>query len=108
MTYVFDIDGTICHTEGSDYEHSIPMQDRINYINKLYETNTIFFLTARGMGRTDNSQFDAIDQMYDLTQRQLTKWGVKYHRLFLGKPAGDVYIDDKGMKDEDFFTNETC
>ena len=108
MTYVFDIDGTICHTEGSDYEHSVPMQNRIDHINKLYETNTIFFLTARGMGRTDNSQLDAIDQLYTLTERQLTKWGVKYHRLFLGKPAGDIYVDDKGMKDENFFTNETC
>ena len=42
------------------------------------------------------------------TKQQLEKWGVKYHKLFLGKPSGDIYIDDKGIKDEDFFGNEFC
>ena len=41
-----------------------------------------------------------------MTTDQLNKWGVKYHALFLGKPAGDIYVDDKGIKDEDFFRNE--
>ena len=41
-----------------------------------------------------------------MTAEQLNNWGVKYHALFLGKPAGDIYIDDKGIKDEDFFRNE--
>jgi len=30
-------------------------------------------------------------------------WGCKYHQLFLGKPSGDFYIDDKGINDTDFF-----
>ena len=42
---------------------------------------------------------------FNFTKEQLEEWGVKHHDLFLGKPAGDLYIDDKGMKDEDFFTN---
>ena len=45
MVYVFDIDGTICHTQGSSYELSMPMQNRIDYINKLYDSgNTIYCL----------------------------------------------------------------
>ena len=40
---------------------------------------------------------------YDLTVKQLHAWGVKYHQLFLGKPSGDIYVDDKGIRDEDFF-----
>ena len=48
------------------------------------------------------------DKFYDLTREQLNNWGVKYNQLFLGKPSGDVYIDDKGIKDEDFFGNEIC
>ena len=32
----------------------------------------------------------------------------KYHQLILGKPSGDVYVDDKGIKDGDFFANEIC
>jgi len=38
-----------------------------------------------------------------MTVKQLNDWGVKYHQLFLGKPAGDIYIDDKGMRDVDYF-----
>ena len=104
MTYVFDIDGTICTNTNGDYEKAQPLKDRITKVNRLYdEGNTIHFLTARGMGRSDNSQIFANRLFYKLTQNQLESWGVKYHKLFLGKPSGDIYIDDKGMKDEDFF-----
>jgi len=106
MTYVFDIDGTICYTTDSKYEESVPRRDRINKINELYDAgNTIIFQTARGMGRSDNCVAYAIQSFRELTKNQLEEWGVKYHGLFLGKPAGDIYVDDKGEKDEDFFAN---
>ena len=104
MTYVFDIDGTICHTEGSDYKNSQPIKERIAIVNSLYdEGNTVFFLTARGMGRTDNNQKEAISLLYGFTKKQLQDWEVKFHELFLGKPAGAIYVDDKAMRDIDFF-----
>ena len=105
-TYVFDIDGTICHNENSDYESSVPIQERIDKVNRLYdEGHTIIFQTARGMGRSKNSPAFAYAKFFEFTQAQLKAWGVKYHSLFLGKPAGDIYVDDKGIKDEDFFTD---
>jgi hypothetical protein len=104
MTYVIDIDDTICRTNGSDYENSQPLNDRIATVNKLYdEGHTILFLTARGMCRNNNDQLGAIAELYNFTHDQLLGWGVKFHKLFLGKPAGDVYIDDKACKDTDFF-----
>jgi phosphoglycolate phosphatase-like HAD superfamily hydrolase len=104
MIYVFDIDGTICNTSGSDYENSIPFLDRISIVNKLYEEgNTIIFQTARGMGRTKNNQLDSIDIFYSFTKNQLDGWGVKYHDLFLGKPQGDFYVDDKALLIEKIF-----
>ena len=56
MTYVFDIDGTICtkqcELQGDDYRGVEPLADRINKINSLYEQgNKIIYMTARGMGR---------------------------------------------------------
>lgn len=110
MTYVFDIDGTICFKKTDlDYQDSVPNYERIKKINKLYdEGNTIIMLTARGMGRNNNNAQKAIEQFYAMTAEQLKNWGVKYHSLFLGKPAGDIYVDDKGIKDEHFFRNETC
>ena len=103
-TYCFDIDETICKTIGSKYEKSIPITGRINKVNLLYdEGHTILFLTARGMGRTNNNSAEAYKCLYEFTKRQLDSWGLKYHRLFLGKPASDYYIDDKGIADKDFF-----
>ena len=104
MTYVFDIDGTICTSKDGDYSKAIPIKERIEKINKLYEEgNIINFNTARGMGRTNNCATKANELFRDLTAKQLKEWGVNYHNLFLGKPSGDLYIDDKGVKDEDFF-----
>ena len=104
MTYVFDIDGTICTLVEGNYQLAKPIQHRIKTINGLYaKDNTIIFQTARGMGRSNNDSDKAHQMFYDITVKQLNDWGVKYHKLFLGKPAGDIYIDDKGIKDEDFF-----
>ena len=108
MTYVFDIDGTICTITDGDYVSAEPLQDRIEKVNALYdEGHTILFQTARGMGRTHNNAQHAWELFYVLTYEQLKNWGVKFHSLFLGKPAGDIYVDDKGIKDEHFFTDET-
>lgn len=103
-TYVFDIDGTICESLGGDYEKSKPMIERILKINGLYDDgHTIIFQTARGMGRHRNNSINAEAEFYELTIKQLSDWKVKYHYLFMGKPSGDFYIDDKGISDEDFF-----
>ncbi len=106
MTFVFDIDGTICTKTSSNYGFAIPYTERIKKINQLYdEGNTIIFQTARGMGRSNNSVTFAKKNFYKITKKQLEDWGVKYHALFLGKPAGDIYIDDKAIEDNEFFKN---
>ena len=101
-----DIDGTICSLTNGDYEKAQPFSSRIEKINKLYEEgNQIILFTARGMGRTNDNQMEAINMFYNLTLNQVTKWGLKFHRLVLGKPSGDIYIDDKGVKDNEFFAD---
>ena len=105
-TYVFDIDGTICSLVKENYKLSKPFYDRIKIINDLYDKgNIIIFQTARGMGRYKNNSRKARNEFYDMTKNQLESWEVKFHDLFLGKPAGDFYIDDKGIKDENFFNS---
>lgn len=104
MKYVFDIDGTICTVTEGDYSKAVPYERRIQLINELYDLgHQIIFHTARGMGRTQNDPVTAIKMFYDFTRDQLNSWGVKYHDLFLGKPSGDIYIDDKGMNHDDYF-----
>lgn len=89
-TFVIDIDGTICVNTFGEYDKAKPIQERIDYINKLYnQGNQIKFFTARGSGT-------GIDWR-ETTEFQLKKWGVKYHELILGKPEGDIFLDDKAF-----------
>ena len=95
MIYCFDVDGTICTNTNGDYEKAEPFRDIIRTVNVLFdEGNTIYFYTARG-------STTGIDWK-ETTERQLGQWGVKYHRLFLGKPTADVYVDDKCINTADW------
>ena len=97
MIYCFDLDGTLCRTEGSDYDNSTPINERIGEVNKLYdEGHTIYIETARGSVSRKNWLIH--------TRDQLNSWGVKYHKLRVGtKFHADVFIDDKGISDGEFF-----
>ena len=65
MTYVFDIDGTICTKTTGDYSEALPLQERIDKINQLHEEgHKIIFLTARGMGRHNNNPRKATQEFY--------------------------------------------
>jgi len=104
MKYVFDIDGTICTDTKGDYENATPIQERIEKINNLFaQGHQIIFYTARGMGTSKNNAEQSKIEWYEFTTQQLLNWGVKYHFLFLGKPSGDLYIDDKAVSDFTFF-----
>ena len=36
-TYIFDIDGTICNNTYGNYQEAQPFEERILFINNLYE-----------------------------------------------------------------------
>ena len=104
MRYVVDIDGTICTLTGGKYESALPIQERIDQVNKLYSSgHTIVYFTARGMQRTSNDTKLVEILFRVLTERQLKQWGCKYHHLIMGKPSADYYIDDKGVHRDYFF-----
>ena len=93
--YCFDIDETICRTDGLDYALAVQIINLIKKINFLYYNgNTIKFYTARGT----KTNIDWTDE----TIMQLNNWGVKYHELSFGKPFADFYVDDKAINDKDF------
>lgn len=97
MVIYVDIDNTIFDTPDSlDYASSKPIQKNIDAINDLYDLgHTIVYWTARGSS-------SGVDYE-DLTLRQLKKYGVKYHEARLGKPAYDLFIDDKNINAYTFF-----
>ncbi len=91
VKYYIDLDNTICITKNSDYKNSIPIQQRIDYVNELKnkDGNKVVIWTARG----SSSKID----YKELTTKQLQEWNVKYDELLMGKPDYDVYIDDKSF-----------
>jgi len=92
----FDIDGVICNTKKNDYSNSKPKKKIINQINKYYEDKYIIkIFTARYMGRNNENIRKAKKMGYDLTYKQLKRWGLKFHKLIMGKPSFDIMIDDK-------------
>jgi CMP-N,N'-diacetyllegionaminic acid synthase len=98
MNIFIDIDHTICNTHQTDYSNATPIQYNIDKVNQFYNAgHSITMWTARGtMTGVDWTQ---------ITLEQLNKWGVKYHKLQLGKPAFDLFIDDKVLN-TDHWTEE--
>jgi len=99
-SYGFDIDGTITvfDTKG-DYEESIPNYNMIEKINKLYdEGHYITITTSRGHSRGTRKI------LMELAEKQLERWGVKYHRL-LEKPYYDLLVDDATATPEEFIND---
>ena len=92
--YAFDIDGIIVENNYPDYDKAKPIQKNIDIINKLYdEGNLIVLNTARGFLTGINWKFK--------TEIQMNKYGVKYHHLYLTKPAANFYIDDRNINIEE-------
>lgn len=100
MIIYVDIDETICtKSQDLNYKNAKPIFERIDKINKLYDSgNTIIYWTARGT-------VTGIDWS-EITKKQFEEWGVKYHDLKFGKPAYDLFIDDKNINSETFFNKE--
>jgi hypothetical protein len=95
LTIYVDIDGTICHTENSNYQQSVPIQNNIDKINKLFEEgHYIVYWTARGRRSGEDHT--------EITQKQLTEWGCKYDTLLMNnKPSYDLLICDKTKRIEE-------
>ena len=96
QTYCFDLDNTLCVVKDG-YRNAKPIPERIKKVNELYDAgNRIIIQTARGSSGGRN--------MFHFTKQQLNDWGVKYDLLSVGeKINADFYIDDKAIKDTDFF-----
>ena len=101
MVYYVDIDETICEYEEGlrEYPLAKPIKKNIEKINSLFEAgHTVIYWTARG------SQ-TGIDWT-ELTGQQLKKWGAKFTEFKLGKPHYDIFICDKAINTNDYFSGE--
>ena len=87
MQIIIDLDGTIC-TEEKTYSRSLakPNNGAIVAVNKLYDLGHIVIIySARSW------------MEYEMTVDWLKKNDIRYHQLVMGKPIGDVWIDDRAI-----------
>ena len=113
--YCIDIDGTLTEPhKGTPFE-AIPIPSRIEKVNKLFDEGaTIYLMTARGFVHSSTrypddilaQQREADYHVRSRTEKQLKEWGVKYTKLFFGKPRAWVYVDDRAINDFDFFLDK--
>lgn len=88
MRLIIDLDGTIC-TEEKTFSRSLakPINGAIKNINDLFsQGHTIIIYSSRSW------------QEYEMTVAWLKSFDIKYHQLILGKPVGDLWIDDRAIQ----------
>ena len=91
MQIIIDLDGTIC-TEEKTFSRSLAKVKKgaKEAIQKLFnEGHIIIIYSARTW------------MEYEMTYDWLRKNKIPFHQLILGKPIGDVWIDDRAIN----FTN---
>ena len=94
----FDLDGVLCTTKDGNYKLSTPIKKNIKIVNDLYKKGyCIKIFSARFMGRYKDNKKLAEPIARKITSKQLNKWNVKFHKLILGKPSYDIFIDDKAL-----------
>ena len=98
-TICFDIDNVICKTNNTNnYSKSVPIKKNIKVINEAYNNGfNVILYTARYMGRYNGNVSKVKKHVKSFTLKQLKKWGVKYHKIYFGKPSFDLFIDDKSL-----------
>ena len=101
MRWVFDLDGTLVNTKGSDYKNSTPIPKAVKKVQEYHlRGDHIIIMTARGSGsKTDWREF---------TEKQLLDFGIPFDQLIVGlKPGGvDVFVDDKAINALDWLADE--
>ena len=89
-----DIDGTLATQRPGDYENAEPIPHMVAWVRARHaEGHEITIHTARGT--------ETGTDWRKTTEEQLREWGVPYSRLLFGKPAADLYVDDRAKRPEE-------
>lgn len=102
-TAIFDVDNTILVTQNRDYANSQPKMEVIRGMRALKEAGWFIYLhTARGMGRSNGDIESVREEVIDEIEGFCRKFEVPYDAIQVGKPWGVLYVDDLGMRPEEF------
>lgn len=111
VTFVFDIDGTLCPIKGKGekYEDLVPYGDMVEKLRYYKERGAkIVLFTSRNM----NSYRGNLGMINKVTARILTewldKWEIPYDEIIYGKPwpgHKGFYVDDRTIRPDEFLAH---
>ncbi len=108
LTFVFDIDGTICPIKNKEerYEDVIPYPEMVARIREYKEMGAkIVLLTSRNMN-TYGGNIGLINANTAKTLLAwLDKWEIPYDEIIYGKPwpgPNGFYVDDRTVRPDEF------
>lgn len=102
MRFCFDIDGVIFKIN-KDYKNHEPIWETISYIVKLKKNgHTVVLYTARKMSTFSGNIGKINKEIVETTLYNLNRFSIPYDEIYFGKPAADIYIDDKALNFYDF------
>ena len=108
LTFVFDIDGTICPIKRPDerYEDLVPFPEMVERIRVYKEQGAkIVLLTSRNMN-SYNGNIGLINvKTAPILLEWLRKWDIPYDEIVYGKPwpgHNGFYVDDRTIRPDEF------
>lgn len=108
MTFVIDIDGTLCPIKKKDerYEDLIPYPDMVDRI-RYYKANgaKIVFYTSRNMNSYQGNIGMINAHTAKIILAWLDKWEIPYDEIIYGKPwpgHEGFYVDDRAVRPDEF------
>jgi capsule biosynthesis phosphatase len=108
MTFVFDIDGTICplKIKNQNYEDIIPYEHVIQKIRYYKEFGAkIIFFTSRNMNSYQGNIGMINANTAKILLAWLDKWNIPYDEIIYGKPWPGhfgFYVDDRSVRPDEF------
>ncbi len=105
MRIAIDLDGTICpiKKEGESYSDLHPLPGAVERISELRKSgHFIIILTARNMATRGGNIGSVMKHVGKMTLDWLEHHNVEYDEIFFGKPNAEIYIDDRGVRFEDW------
>ncbi len=120
LTFVFDIDGTICpiKQKNEEYIDLVPYKDIVGKIREYKEGGArIVLFTSRNMNSYNGSIGMINAHTAKVMLQWLDKWEIPYDEVIYGKPwpgHRGFYVDDRSIRPDEFLKyseeelNEIC
>lgn len=108
LTFVFDIDGTICPIKNANenYENIVPHKDVIEKMREYHNGGAYIILyTSRNMNSYRGNIGLINANTAKILLQWLEKWEIPYDEIIYGKPWPGhfgFYVDDRAIRPDEF------